>query len=108
MSFLDDAKKKLTDAVTEHGDQIKEGLDKAGRTIDDKTGGRYADKIERGSRAANQAVDNLSASGTPKPADPRPAPRPGPGGPATDPAPGNDPGGAGEPGPPNDPTNPTG
>ena len=31
MGFLDDAKKKLGDAVDKHGDKINEGLDKAGK-----------------------------------------------------------------------------
>ena len=45
MGFLDDAKKKLGDAVDKHGDKISEGLDKAGDLIDKKTGGKYSDKI---------------------------------------------------------------
>jgi hypothetical protein len=115
MSFLDDAKKKLTEAVNEHGDRIKEGMDRAGRTIDEKTDGRYTEKIQRGTKAAGDALDNLRDDA----AAPTPAPTPGqtPGqtpGPTPDPnappdqAPGEDPGGASEPGLPNDPTNPTG
>jgi MT0933-like antitoxin protein len=69
MSFLDDAKKKLTGAVTEHGDKIKDGLDKAGQTIDEKTGGKFTDKIEHGTKAAGDALDSLRDD-TVGPADP--------------------------------------
>lgn len=109
MSFLDDARKKLTDAVNEHGDKIKQGLNKAGRTIDEKTDRKYTDKISRGTKAAGDALDNLrddvvrpagSGAGT----DPRPTPDPNV--PTT--APGEDPGGVNEPGLPSDPKNPTG
>ena len=48
MGFLDDAKAKLTDAVDNHGDKIADGLDKAGAVVDDKTGGKYTDKIDAG------------------------------------------------------------
>ena len=38
MSFLDKAKAKLTDAVDQHGDKIAEGIDKAGKFANEKTG----------------------------------------------------------------------
>ena len=50
MGFLDDAKDKLTDAVDKAGDKIGDGLDKAGDVVDDKTGGKYDDKIDDGRR----------------------------------------------------------
>ena len=116
MSFLDDAKKKLTETVNEHGDKIKDGLDKAGRTIDDKTGGKYSEKIQRGTQAANKAMDDFSdkqratATPAPAPAPADPSPTPDPNAPAPEPgtAPGAEPGGADEPGLPTDPSNPTG
>ena len=48
MGFLDEAKKKLGDAVDKHGDKISDGLDKAGAKIDERTGGKYSDKITTG------------------------------------------------------------
>ena len=59
MGFLDDAKKKLGDAVDSHGDKISEGLDKAGGLIDDKTGGKHADKLATGAEMAKLALDRL-------------------------------------------------
>ena len=46
MGFLDDAKKKLGDAVDKHGDKIGDGLDKAAKLADEKTKGKYSDKID--------------------------------------------------------------
>lgn len=59
MGFLDDAKKKLSDAVDEHGDKIAQGVDKAGAVVDDKTGGKYSDKIQQGQEKAKDALDSL-------------------------------------------------
>ncbi|MGI9157558.1 MAG: Rv0909 family putative TA system antitoxin [Marmoricola sp.] len=112
MSFLDDARKKLTETVNEHGDKIKQGLDKAGHTIDQKTGGKYSEKIERGTRAATNAVDSFNDTNAPEPSHPSPTPDPNAPTPEPKPkpstAPGKAPGGADEPGLPNDPSNPTG
>ena len=43
MGFLDDAKK----LVDEHDDQVDDAIEKAGDLVDDKTGGKYADKIDK-------------------------------------------------------------
>jgi len=93
VGFLDDAKKKLGEAVNQHGDKINEGLDKAGQKIDERTGGKHAGTIRTGVGKAKEALakadatrpqagpgrDDLSATSTPVP----PA---GPSGPANDPA----------------------
>jgi hypothetical protein len=59
MSFLDKAKAKLTDAVDQHGDKIAEGIDKAGAFANEKTGGKHADKIDKGTVKARDALDSL-------------------------------------------------
>ena len=59
MGFLDDAKKKLTDAVDRHGDKINDGLDKAAAAADKRTGGKHSDKIREGVAKAKQGLDNL-------------------------------------------------
>jgi len=59
MGLLDDAKKKLTAAVDQHGDKIAGGIDKAAAAVDKKTGGKYADKIEKGSAKAKDALDAM-------------------------------------------------
>ena len=61
MGFMDDAKKKLTDAVDKHGDKINQGLDKAAAAVDKKTGGKHSDKISQGVAKAKQGLDNLDS-----------------------------------------------
>ncbi len=66
--FLDKAKvlaKDLTgkarDAVTEHSDKIDDGIDKAAGFVDDKTKGKYADKIDTVQSKAHDVVERISA-----------------------------------------------
>lgn len=101
MGFLDDAKKQLTKAVDDHGDKIRDGLDKAGDVADKKTKGKYTDQIAKGKTAATGALDKLDgkkddfAEERPRPSPPpRPPSKPGPG--------------VSDPGTPTDPTGPTG
>lgn len=68
MGFLDDMKEtaeKAADAVNdladEHGDEAKKALDKAADVVDDKTGGKYTDKIETGVDKAGEAIDKMAA-----------------------------------------------
>ena len=48
MSFLDKAKAKLTQAVDDHGDKIAQGIDKAGAVVNERTGGKYEDRVDSG------------------------------------------------------------
>ena len=59
MSFLDKAKARLTDAVDQHGDKIAQGIDKAGSMVNERTGGKHADKIDSASKKAKDFVDKL-------------------------------------------------
>ena len=59
MSFLDKAKAKLTKAVDDHGDKIAGGIDKAGAMVNEKTGGKHADKIDKATGKARDALDSL-------------------------------------------------
>ena len=59
MGFMDKAKAALTDAVDQHGDKIAQGIDKAGSLVNDKTGGKHADKIEKATGKARDALDSL-------------------------------------------------
>ena len=59
MSFLDKAKDKLTKAVDQHGDKIADGIDKAGKAVNDRTGGKHADKINQATGKARDALDSL-------------------------------------------------
>ena len=50
MSFLDDAKK----FIDEHDDQVDQAIEKAGDLVDDKTGDKYADKIDKAQNMAEE------------------------------------------------------
>ena len=79
MSFLDKAKAKLTDAVDQHGDKIADGIDKAGKLANEKTGGKHADKINQATGKARDALDNLDGKNDDIPPAPRLADGPGSG-----------------------------
>ncbi|MFD8729562.1 antitoxin [Streptomyces sp. NPDC059611] len=88
MGFLDNlkaklepAKDKVSDLAQQHGGKIEQGLDKAARTVDEKTKGKYTDKIGTGTRKAKEAVDKLGQKdggtpGTPGTTSPPPPPAP--------------------------------
>ena len=59
MGFLDNAKDKLTKAVDQHGDKIAQGIDKAAQLANEKTGGKHADKIDKATGKARDALDSL-------------------------------------------------
>ncbi|WP_320780929.1 antitoxin [Streptomyces sp. CRN 30] len=75
---LGPAKGKVSGLAQQHGDKIQQGLDKAAKTVDEKTKGKYSDQIRSGTGKAKDAVDRLadkedpgSGGGTP-PAGPTP------------------------------------
>jgi hypothetical protein len=59
VGLFDKFKKKATELAEDHGDQIDTGIDKAADFADDKTGGKYSDKIESGAEAAKDFVEKL-------------------------------------------------
>ena len=48
---LDPAKDKVSGLAQQHGDKIDHGLDKAAKAVDEKTKGKYSDKIQTGHAA---------------------------------------------------------
>ncbi|WP_329036345.1 antitoxin [Streptomyces sp. NBC_01725] len=59
-SKLSPAKDKVSDLAQQHGGKIGEGLDKAAKTVDQKTKGKYSDKIESGTGKAKDALERIS------------------------------------------------
>ena len=55
MGLLD----KVKSLIGGNADKVKDGVDKAGDMVDDKTGGKYSDKIETAEERIGEAVDNL-------------------------------------------------
>ncbi|MGW7680496.1 antitoxin [Kribbella sp. NPDC054772] len=59
MGMFDNMKDKAGDLAREHGDQVDEGLDKAGEFVNEKTGGEHGDQIDQGKDFAKDQLDNL-------------------------------------------------
>ncbi|MFC7979412.1 antitoxin [Streptomyces cinereoruber] len=56
---LGPAKEKVADLAQQHGEKIDQGLDKAARVVDEKTKGKYSDKIHSGTDKAKGAIDRM-------------------------------------------------
>ena len=70
MSLMDTIKEKLgmskdksDDMVRQHENQIDQGIDKAGRAADSRTGGKYGDKIDSGVDKAKDATHDYGERG---------------------------------------------
>ena len=61
-----DLKDKVSDLVDKHDGKIDSAVDKTADFVDDKTGGKFSDRIGRAKDAAHGAVDKLSGGGTSK------------------------------------------
>ncbi|MFD3524818.1 antitoxin [Streptomyces sp. NPDC058653] len=60
---LSPAKDKVSDLAQQHGGRIGEGLDKAAKTVDQRTKGRYSEKIESGTGKAKDALERMAHKG---------------------------------------------
>jgi antitoxin protein of toxin-antitoxin system len=56
---LKDLKQKAGDKVAEHQDQIRDAVHKAEQTADQKTGGKYHERIQTAASKADAIVDRL-------------------------------------------------
>ncbi|MFE0821638.1 antitoxin [Streptomyces sp. NPDC058847] len=57
---LGPAKGKVSDLAQQHGDKIDRGLDKVARTVDERTKGKYSDRIQTGTGKAKGAMERLA------------------------------------------------
>lgn len=57
------AKDKVSGLAHQHGGKIGNGLDKAAKMVDQKTKGKYSDKIHTGTGKAKGAMDRLAHKG---------------------------------------------
>jgi MT0933-like antitoxin protein len=64
-----DFKSKAEEAVVERKDQIQGAVQKAGEVADQRTGGKYHDKIEKAGGKALGYVDSLDANKEASPAE---------------------------------------
>ncbi|MEU2624672.1 antitoxin [Streptomyces sp. NPDC007157] len=77
------AKDRVSDLAHQHEDKIdklQHGIDKAARVVDEKTKGKYSDKIQTGTGRAKEAMDRFvhpdatDPTAPTRPNDPPPAP----------------------------------
>jgi hypothetical protein len=59
MGFLDKLKQMLTGKVDDHGEQIGAGIDKGAGVAEEKTGGKFDDKIDTGADKLKDGLDSL-------------------------------------------------
>ena len=58
MDKLNEAKDKAMDVAEGQGDKIADGVDKATDIIDDKTGGKFTDKLDKVDDLADKLRDD--------------------------------------------------
>ncbi|MEV5974533.1 antitoxin [Streptomyces sp. NPDC051921] len=69
---LGPAKDKVSDLAKEHGGKVEHGLEKAAKVVDEKTKGKYSDKIESGTGKAKGAIERLAHKDEGPPPPPSP------------------------------------
>ncbi|MCA4132689.1 antitoxin [Arthrobacter sp. M4] len=60
VGLFDDLKGKAQDLIDGNEEAIKEGIDKAGDFVDEKTGGKFAEQVDAVQGAASDYVASLS------------------------------------------------
>ena len=50
----------IADAAKQHEAKIEEGIEKVGDLIDEKTGGKFADQVDKVQNLANEDLDKLT------------------------------------------------
>lgn len=63
MGLLDDLKGKAQGLIDGNEEAIKEGIDKAGDFVDDKTGGKFAEQVDAVQGAASKFVNSQGGQG---------------------------------------------
>ena len=60
------AKGKVADLAQHHGGKVQHGMDKAARVVDERTKGKYHEKIHTGTDKAKGAMDRLAHKDEPR------------------------------------------
>ncbi len=50
----------ISDAAKDHEAKIEEGIEKIGDFIDEKTGGKFADQVDKVQDLANEGLDKIT------------------------------------------------
>jgi antitoxin protein of toxin-antitoxin system len=59
---LKDLRTKAVDATAEHSDKIHEAVEKAAATADERTGGKYGERIQKAGAKAGSLVDGFAGA----------------------------------------------
>lgn len=59
MGILD----SVGDLAKQNEDKIEQAIEQVGDLVDEKTGGKYADKVDQAQAAANEALDKVTGAG---------------------------------------------
>jgi uncharacterized protein YjbJ (UPF0337 family) len=59
MSIVD----KVKEFLGQHGDKVDKAVDKAGDILDEKTGGKYADKVDKAQEQTKKAAERWGEEG---------------------------------------------
>jgi hypothetical protein len=65
----DDVEEKASELVSDHSDKLHEGIEKTADFADEKTKGKYSDKIEKVEKAASDLVDKVASGEPPTPSN---------------------------------------
>lgn len=57
---------KIKGMLSKNANQVDDAIDKAGDFIDDKTKGKYADKVDKAQDVAKDLVDKVDGDDQPK------------------------------------------
>lgn len=60
MGLKDDFLGKAEDAIAGNADKIRDGIETVGDKVDEKTGGKYTDQIDKAQQVAGDALDKLA------------------------------------------------
>ncbi|MER6124337.1 antitoxin [Streptomyces sp. NPDC001795] len=60
MGLVENLKAKVSGFAQQHEEQVDRGLDKAAKVIDEKTKGKYSDKIHTGTDKAKGAMERIA------------------------------------------------
>jgi MT0933-like antitoxin protein len=59
---LNELKSKAVDATVEHSDKIQEAVEKVASTADQRTGGKYHERLEQAGAKAGSLLDSLKGA----------------------------------------------
>lgn len=62
MSMLDNIKNKAADLAKDNAEKIDDAIEKVGDFVDEKTGGKYADKVDQAQEFAKDQVDKIAGA----------------------------------------------